>query len=198
MIKIIMTKEVLGKQLNVYGSFDKPLFLAKDVADWIEHSNPRVMLKLVDDCDRELCSCCTNGGIQRMSFLNERGLMTILANSRKQIACDIKKEIQDIIKYSSVPKELMFGSMLIDALNELDVKIVSQLNVEGYRIDFYIPQYNIAVEYDEEQHYTDANIKLDKEREDYVKSKLGCEFIRCDYRDKDIVNVMKVVKRLKI
>lgn len=92
-------------------------------------------------------------------------------------------------------KETEFGNVLKEALDELNVKMIPQYNIDNkYRIDFYIPKSNISVEYDEEQHYTEYNQKMDLERQKYIKDKLGCKFIRCDYRDSDIKNVMKVVK----
>lgn len=92
-------------------------------------------------------------------------------------------------------KETEFGNVLKEALDELNVKMIPQYNIDNkYRIDFYIPKSNIAVEYDEEQHYTEYNQKMDLERQKYIEDKLGCKFIRCDYRDSDIKNVMKVVK----
>ena len=38
---IISQQQVLNKNFTVYGTFENPLFLAKDVAEWIEHSNHR-------------------------------------------------------------------------------------------------------------------------------------------------------------
>ncbi|MCM3653971.1 hypothetical protein [Metabacillus litoralis] len=34
----IHEQEVLGKVFKIYGDVDSPLFLAKDVAEWIEYS----------------------------------------------------------------------------------------------------------------------------------------------------------------
>lgn len=48
-IEIINEQEVLGKQFKVYGTFENPLFLAKDVAEWIEHSRASEMLKSIDE-----------------------------------------------------------------------------------------------------------------------------------------------------
>ena len=44
-LQVIKEQEVLGKEFRVYGSVDEPLFLAKDVANWIEHSDVSMMLK---------------------------------------------------------------------------------------------------------------------------------------------------------
>lgn len=44
-LKVLNEQEVLGKQFRVYGTAEEPLFVANDVADWIEHSNPSVMIE---------------------------------------------------------------------------------------------------------------------------------------------------------
>jgi anti-repressor protein len=36
-IKIFEEREVLGKEFRIYGDMDNPLFLAKDVAVWIDY-----------------------------------------------------------------------------------------------------------------------------------------------------------------
>lgn len=92
--------------------------------------------------------------------------------------------------------EIAFGDMLTEALNEIDLEVIPQYNVDGYRIDFYIPSLNIAVEYDEEHHYKLENQKKDSQRQAYIENKIGAKFIRCDYRDSDIKNVMKVLKEI--
>ena len=38
-IQIIDEREVLGKEFKIYGDIENPLFLAKDVANWIEHTD---------------------------------------------------------------------------------------------------------------------------------------------------------------
>ena len=37
-LTILQKQQILGKQLTLYGDIDNPLFLAKEVAEWIEHS----------------------------------------------------------------------------------------------------------------------------------------------------------------
>ena len=51
-LQIIDEREVLGKQLRIYGDFENPLFLAKDVAEWIEHSNVTKMLNGIDKTEK--------------------------------------------------------------------------------------------------------------------------------------------------
>ena len=51
-MKIIKEQEVLGKLFKVYGDYENPLFLAKDVAQWIEHNKPSEMLKNIDEDEK--------------------------------------------------------------------------------------------------------------------------------------------------
>ncbi len=58
-------------------------------------------------------------------------------------------------------------------------EIVCQKNVNGYRIDMYFPQYNIAIECDELGH-RDRDPKKEKDREQAIKNAIGCTFVRYD------------------
>jgi len=55
-----------------------------------------------------------------------------------------------------------------------------QYRVGKYKIDAYYESVKIAIEYDEPHHNGEKERVLDKEREDYIKSKLGCTIIRVD------------------
>ena len=37
-IQVIEERELLDKQLRIYGDFDNPLFLATDVAEWLDYA----------------------------------------------------------------------------------------------------------------------------------------------------------------
>lgn len=98
-LQVIKEQEVLGKDFKVYGSVNEPLFLAKDVAEWIEHSNARMMLKNIDEDEK----VCVNNpyalqGQQEQWFLTEDGLYEVLMMSRKPIAKQFKKEVKKILK----------------------------------------------------------------------------------------------------
>ena len=97
-IKVIDEREVLGKHFRVYGDIENPLFLAKDVAEWIEHSNPRMMLQNIDEDEKVVNNVYTPGGIQEAWFLNEDGVYEVLMQSRKPIAKQFKKEVKKILK----------------------------------------------------------------------------------------------------
>ncbi len=73
-LQVIDQREVLGKEFRIYGDKENPLFLAKDVKDWIEHNNITLMLNNVDE-DEKLTYVIHNSGQNReMWFLTEDGL----------------------------------------------------------------------------------------------------------------------------
>ena len=96
-LPIIYQSEVFGKLFQVYGTPENPLFLARDVAEWIEHSNPTEMLRSVDE-DEKLNSTILSAGQRReVSFLTEQGLYEVLMLSRKPIAKQFKKQVKAIL-----------------------------------------------------------------------------------------------------
>ena len=101
-LKVLNEQEVLGKQFRVYGTAEEPLFLAKDVAEWIEYSvsNVSKMLSAVDDEEKTIRTIVTNGSNYQTEawFLTEDGLYEVLMQSRKPIAKQFKKEVKEILK----------------------------------------------------------------------------------------------------
>lgn len=97
-LQIIDEREVFGKQFRIFGTLESPLFLAKDVAEWIEHSNSRVMLNTVDEDEKVVSNVYTHGGTQESWFLTEDGLYEVLMQSRKPIAKQFKKKVKEILK----------------------------------------------------------------------------------------------------
>lgn len=97
-LKVIHEQEVLGQEFKVYGSKEEPLFLAKDVATWIEHTQPSRIVHLVDTEEKVMHNTHTLGGTQAMWFLTEDGLYEVLMQSRKPIAKQFKKKVKEILK----------------------------------------------------------------------------------------------------
>lgn len=104
-ISVINEQEVLGKSFKVYGTFENPLFLAKDVAEWIDYSktsegyfNVSKMLMTVDEDEKiTITNSNSEGKSYKQSFLTEDGLYEVLMQSRKPIAKQFKKEVKKIL-----------------------------------------------------------------------------------------------------
>lgn len=97
---------------------------------------------------------------------------------------------------TNIPKEISFKETLFETFKILNIKIIHQFNIDTYRVDFYIPEHNIVIEYDEEHHKN--NYSKDKLREKIIKEKINCTFIRCDAKDTDIKNIIKVLNYIFI
>ena len=95
---VIKETEVLGRMFKVYGTVQEPLFLAKDVAEVIEHTDVSRMLNLVDEDEKLTRTLYVSGQNRNMWFLTENGLYEVLMQSRKPIAKQFKKEIKKILK----------------------------------------------------------------------------------------------------
>lgn len=97
-LEVIKSTEILGKRFKVFGTPEYPLFKASDVASWIEHSNPRMMLQNIDEDEKVVRNVYTRGGSQETWFVTEYGLYEILMLSRKPIAKEFKKKVKEILK----------------------------------------------------------------------------------------------------
>ena len=97
-LQVIEQREILGKQLTMYGDFEEPLFLAKEVAEWIEHSDVSTMIRTVDEDEKLIQTMFVSGQNRETWFLTEDGLYEVLMQSRKPIAKQFKKEVKTLLK----------------------------------------------------------------------------------------------------
>ncbi|WP_314063534.1 phage antirepressor KilAC domain-containing protein [uncultured Vagococcus sp.] len=97
-LQVINEQELLGRYFKVYGDIDNLLFLSKDVAGWIEHSDNSKMLETIDAEEKLKRTIFVSGQNRQMWFLTEDGLYEVLMQSRKPIAKRFKKEIKKILK----------------------------------------------------------------------------------------------------
>jgi len=100
LLQIIEQRELMGKNFKIYGDFENPLFLAKDVANWIGHSNPSKMISDADLAENEVIKHFIGTLTNSYSalFLTEDGLYEVLMQSRKPIAKAFKTEVKAILK----------------------------------------------------------------------------------------------------
>lgn len=134
---------ICGKEFDVYGTADDPLFLAKDVAEVIEHNDVSTMIRIVDTDEKMLLQTLSGelGGNPNKWFLTEDGLYEVLMQSRKPIAKQFKKGVKEILKEirktgSYVPRT--FREALVMALEAEDRRIAAEkmaLEAEGRRIE---------------------------------------------------------------
>lgn len=94
-IKIINKSTFLDKEIDVWGSVERPLFRAKDVVDWLKAKNVTMVIDRVDEEERLKFNLGRNGG--NTWFLTEDGLYEVLMQSRKPVAKQFKKGVKKIL-----------------------------------------------------------------------------------------------------
>ncbi|MGL5718699.1 MAG: ORF6C domain-containing protein [Paraclostridium sp.] len=133
-LQVIDKREILEQEVTTYGDLENPLFLAKDVANWIEHSAVHMMVKSVDEDEKVRKIVSTPGGNQEMWFLTEDGLYEVLMQSRKPIAKQFKSRVKKLLKdlrlnrfnpFENMSKELQAIFTLDSKQQELEKKITS-------------------------------------------------------------------------
>ena len=87
---------------------------------------------------------------------------------------EYKKEIYAVLENR---KEILFRDSIKKCLSDI-CTVKFQHYVDGYRIDIYIPEFNLAIEYDEIGSNHTYKQEIDIIRQKYIENKLGCTFIR--------------------
>ena len=175
----------------------EPYFVGKDVASVLGYAKPlNAISKHVDEDDKTLNEIDTTKGKQKMIIINENGLYNLLAKSQTvSIAYKTKLKkwlvslglIQDELLLTE-RKEIKFLDKLQEALKPFDLEGIKQYKVLNYKIDFYIPKLNIAIEYDENEH-KDYSYKQQQGRQKEIENSLGCDFIRISDKQNDEYNI---------
>jgi phage anti-repressor protein/very-short-patch-repair endonuclease len=111
----------------------------------------------------------------------------------KSISKFIKEKI--IIKEQN-REEVVFFKELELTLKAMNIEIETQFKVLNYRLDGYIPQYNLAIEFDEKHHKITSNKKKDKNREEDIIKELQCNFLRLSSDEHNNFNIGLVIKEI--
>lgn len=108
---------------------------------------------------------------------------------------DIGAEIlKNRFKYNvrSARFEYKYLNEIEDFLDIMEVAYSEQYKVDRYKLDLYIPKYNIAIEIDEEEHkYKREN---DNMRQKYIEKQMHCKFIRINEGESCGSVIARIVK----
>lgn len=191
---------------------DTKWYKAKDIGDILGYSNTRdFVLRQVNKNDRcnykKLVSSAyslntillINVFINPQTiFVNTNGLKHMLLKSDKPNAISLARKFDIEVNQKFTRKE-------IDIVYELDlfcksanIKSIFQHIVfndsKKYGIDYYFPDYKLAIEIDEFDHSYRDQI-YEKKREQFLKKKLQCRFIRCN-PDDDHFSISGLIGRI--
>ncbi|OSB07995.1 hypothetical protein B2H97_16125 [Paraclostridium bifermentans] len=152
-LKVIDKREILEQEITIYGDLDNPIFLAKDVANWIEHTDLSRMVNLVDEDEKLKRTLYVSGQRREMWFLTEDGLYELLMQSRKPIAKQFKKQVKKMLKelrlktnpYLNLSKELQ-AILTIDKKQQLMEEDIIEVkeDLQGFKEE--IPLFTVECE----------------------------------------------------
>ena len=122
----LLVKQFQDLNINIYGTYEDPLFKAKDIGELLEMSNIRETIKTFNDKQKVVSLTDTLGGKQKTTMLTEQGLYKVLMKSRKKIAeefqdwvCEVIEEIRKKGKYDLEEKLKLKDQALIEKDQEL-------------------------------------------------------------------------------
>ena len=94
----LLIKQFNGLNIQLYGTYEEPLFKAKDIGNLLEMSNIREVIKNFNSKQKGVSLTDTPGGKQEVVFLTAQGLYKILMISRKPVAKLFQKWVFNVIK----------------------------------------------------------------------------------------------------
>ena len=129
-MQVIDKTEILDHEVITYGDLENPLFLAKDVANWIEHSDVSKMIRNVDD-DEKVKKLLKDLRLSKSNpYANmSKELQAILIVDQKQQ--ELEKKILNIEDKMTVNYEL--AENLRSAINIRAVELLGGKDSEAYR-----------------------------------------------------------------
>ena len=165
-----------GKEIQVKVIDNEPWFLAGDIAKALNIKNVSEMVRgaNIKENERNIFPNKTRGGKQKQIFVTRLGLKKVLANSKKPNAAQLSESLGlEMCIYTKVEASHI-GNIRKAFKNILSI---DEYAVGRYNVDLYFPSLNLVIECDQNNH-NHYNRQTEKERENYIKDKLGCTFIR--------------------
>lgn len=218
-VQILEKRIILGKEFTIYGTFDEPLFLAKEIAEFIDysfkdsrqiHRDVSKMLSTIDEDEKTKIFINPSDSIAMILqpnteywFVTKNGFSEIIAKSRK-LPRKRKLEILEELNISNEHKSLVIYYKEIEFFNKLEtileifnINYEKQYKIFNYKIDMYLPKLNLAIEYDENDHkcYSYEQQEL---RQKEIEEELGCKFIRVSDKDRDELNIGLILKEFMV
>lgn len=192
-----------GKNVEVFEYEGQVLFNPKHVAECLDIKNVNDAIRGFNEKQKIKLK---NSDVQGMhfrklnnageNFLTESGVKTLISKSLSTKKEEVLKALgfNEFIIVNRL--ETSFGQTLTETLKPMNIKLELQKSMFGgkYRIDFYIPKYKLAIEYDEEHHKKQKEADLNRQTE--IETELNCKFIRLDYNNSDNFNVGIVLNEI--
>ena len=195
----LFTNEELDMKVRVVEINGEPWLVGKDVAEVLGYKNTRDALsKHVDDEDKVSTKIHDGVGNPNKVIINERGVLSLLQRSRLR-----NTQKQELIKSLNLKekfvltsrKEIEFIDQLEETLKPFNLIGIRQYKINSYKIDYYIPSLNLAIEYDENDHKS-YSYEAHEGRQKEIEDILNCRFIRVTDDNTNNFNIGLVLKEM--
>lgn len=196
----LFTNEELDMKVRVVEINGELWLVGKDVAEVLGYNEPnKAIVRHVDEDDRTKQSIIDNLGRKQDSWIiTERGVLSLLQRSRLR-----NTQKQELIKEFNLSekfvltsrKEIEFIDQLEETLKPFNLIGIRQYKINSYRIDYYIPSLNLAIEYDENDH-RGYSYEAHEGRQKEIEDTLKCRFIRVTDDNTNNFNIGLVLKEM--
>ena len=201
-IKITQTAIINGALQEVYDArtLHGELQSKKQFSDWIKDRIGNFTEGIDYICEKKLCNN-TLGGRPQNNFLLTKSLVISCIQESTYVGTQQRNDILkkfNIENYAffATRQEIEFVDTLTKILEPFNFTCTKQYQVLNYRIDLYIKELNIAIEYDEKHHLAQA--EEDDIRQKTIEKQLGCKFIRVSNQDSHLWNCGYIFKEFLI
>ena len=211
--------DVNGKQrrVRVVGSYEAPWFNGRDLCAVLEYSNSKKALQdhVLPHQKKSLSLLSSDvGHLEGPAFLGANNLQNLSYHSGKAVYINgsgfktlIKKSqninpskaeaiaehpfIKQFVNYEVITmrKEHEYILAIKETFHYLTC--YTQFRIDQYRLDLFIKELNLVIECDEYGH-RDRDPYKEQEREDYVRDRIGCDFVRFN-PDEPGFNIFRVI-----
>jgi prophage antirepressor-like protein len=99
-VAILKKEIVFEKEFTIYGTPDEPLFLARDIAEFIGYdiAQTNKLISMVERDEKLTIRLLWSGQLRDMWAITENGLYEILFQSRMERAKEFKSRVKEILK----------------------------------------------------------------------------------------------------
>lgn len=196
----LFTNEELDMKVRVVEINGEPWLVGKDVAEVLGYARPtKAIQDHVDDEDKRSIKIADSlGRFQNATVINERGVYCLLQRSR--LSNIQKQELLSSLNLKekfilTSRKEIEFIDQLEETLKPFNLIGIRQYKINSYRIDYYIPSLNLAIEYDENDHQG-YSYEAHEGRQKEIEDTLKCRFIRVTDDNTNNFNIGLVLKEM--
>lgn len=188
-----------GKTVRIIETNNNQYFALADICKILNLKNPsKVRTRLSNE---SVCFFKVDyGNNSERIFVSQKGLIQTISRTRKKSA-DFKKKLlvtlgldPGVVLCDSRPEE-EFVSMLEIVTKQLPITLLKQKHVSKYNVDIFIPEINLVIEYDEDNHRNYCKL-TERKREKEIRRLLDCELIRISDRETHLENVSIVLSKI--